>query len=59
MFWNCWRNYYLPTLTSRVKWTNSEINLSKNDLVITKSKDAARSYWPIGRILDIMQVAME
>ena len=36
MFWNCWRNYYLPTWTSRTKRTNSEINLSKNDLVIIK-----------------------
>ena len=36
MFWNCWRNYYLPALTSRSKWTKSEINLSKNDLVIIK-----------------------
>ena len=46
-------NYYLPTLTSRTKWTNYEINLSKNDLVIIKSKDAPRSLWPLGRILDI------
>ena len=53
MFWNCWRNYYLPTLTSRTKWTKSEINLSKNDLVIIKSKDVPRSHWPLGRILDI------
>ena len=31
----------------------SEINLSKNDLVIFKSKDVPRSHWPLGRILDI------
>ena len=53
MLWNCWRNYYLPTLTSHTKWTKSEINLSKNDLVIIKSKDVPRSHWPLGRILDI------
>ena len=53
MSWNCWRNYYLPTLTSRTKWTKSEINLSKNDLAIIKSKDVTRSHWPLGRILDI------
>ena len=53
MFWNCWRNYYLPTLTILTKWTKSEINLSKNDLVIMKSKDVPRSHWPLGTILDI------
>ena len=53
MFWTCWRNYYLPTLTSLTKWTKSEIKLSKNDLVIIKSKDVPRSHWPLGRILDI------
>ena len=53
MFWNCWRNYYLPTLTSRTKWTNSKINLSKNDLAIIKSNDVPRSHWPLSRILDI------
>ena len=52
MFWNYWRNYYLPTLTRRTKWTKSEINLSKNNLVI-KSKDVPRSHCPLGRILDI------
>ena len=30
-----------------------KINLSKNDLVIIKSKDVPRSHWPLGRILDI------
>ena len=53
MFSNCWRNYYLPTLTSCTKCTNSENNLSKNDLVIIKSKDVPRSHWPLGRILEI------
>ena len=53
MFWNCWRNYYLPMLTILIKWTKSEINLSKNDLVIMKSKDVPRSHWPLGTILDI------
>ena len=36
IFWNCWRNYYLPTLTSCTNWTKSDINLSKNILVIIK-----------------------
>ena len=48
MFWKCWRNYCLPTLTSCTKWTNSDINLSRNDLVIIKSKNAPRSHWPLG-----------
>ena len=51
MFWNCRRNCYLSTLTSRTKWTNSEIALSKYDLVIIKSKDVPRSHWTLGRIL--------
>ena len=53
MFWNCLRNYYLPTITSRTKWTKSEIYLSKIDLVIIRSKDVPRSHWPLGRILDL------
>ena len=53
MFWNCWRNCYLPTLTSSTKLTNFEINLSKNDLAIIKSKDAPRSPWPLGRMLNV------
>ena len=53
MFWNCWRNYYSPTLNSRTKWKNSVNKLPKNDLVIIKSKDVPRSHWPLGRILDI------
>ena len=54
MFWNYWINFYLPTLTC-TKWTNSEINLSKNHVVIIKSKDVSRSHWSLGRILDIYQ----
>ena len=54
MFWNCWINFYLPTFTC-TKWTNSEINLSKNHLVIIKSKDVPHSDWSLGRILDIYQ----
>ena len=54
MFWNYWANFYLPTLTC-TKWTNSEINLSKNHLVVIKSKDVSRSHWSLGRILDIYQ----
>ena len=53
MLWNCWRNYYLPTLTSHTKWTKSEINLSKNDLVVIKSKDVPGLHWSLGRILNI------
>ena len=52
MFWSCWRNCYLSTLTSRTKWTNSEITVPKYDLVIIKSKDVPRSHWTLGRILD-------
>ena len=52
MFWNCWKNYYLPTRTSHTKWTNSDINLSKNHLDIIKSKNVPHSHWPLGRILD-------
>ena len=53
MFWNCCGNYYLPIINNHTKWINSEIYLSKNDLIIIKSKDVPRSHWPLGRILDI------
>ena len=29
MSWNCWKNYYSPTLFSRTKWIKSEINLQR------------------------------
>ena len=52
IFWNCWRNYSLLILTSHTKRTNSEINLSKNDLLVIQSKDVAHSHRPLGRILE-------
>ena len=53
MFWKCWLNHYLPTLTKRQKWAKTVENLSVNGLVIIKTKDALRSHWPLGRIIDV------
>ena len=53
MFWKCWLNHYLPTLTNRQKWAKTVENLSVNDLVIIKTKDTPRSQWPLGRISEV------
>ena len=44
MFWKCWLNHYLPTLTNRQKQAKTVENLSVNDLVIIKTKDTPRSH---------------
>ena len=53
MYWDRWLKEYVPTLTSRSKWTQQTRNLKVGDLVIIKSKFIPRNHWPLGRVTEI------
>jgi hypothetical protein len=50
VFWSRWRKEFLPTLQLRRKWRHEHPNLQEGDLVLLRSKEIARSMWPIARI---------
>ena len=50
-FWNRYLKDYLPTLTTRTKWTKQVENLQKGDLVWILEDLTPRGLWPLGRVL--------
>ena len=59
MFWRRWVREYLPTLSIRKKWTTKPRNFEVGDLVIIQQKDVPRSYWPLGRIIEVYEGSNE
>ena len=53
MLWKRWRKEYLPTLTQRKKGLVRNRNFIIGDLVIINESNVPRSYWPLGRIIDV------
>ncbi|XP_045026337.1 uncharacterized protein LOC123470277 [Daphnia magna] len=49
--WNRWLREYLPTLTTRSKWTRSQKNLEANAMVLMVDPKSPRGHWPICRVV--------
>ena len=52
-FWHKWRHEYLQSLQARRKWKQDQDPLKPGDVVLMKSYDSVRNYWPLARILRI------
>ena len=53
VFWIRWKKEYLPSLNLRKRWTQKNRNFRVGDLVIISSHDVPRSYWPMGRTIEV------
>ena len=54
IFWQRWKQEYLPTLTKRPKGTDHVPNLKVDDLVLVSDTETKRRKWPLGRITRVM-----
>ncbi|XP_045028397.1 uncharacterized protein LOC123471281 [Daphnia magna] len=52
--WSRWLREYLPTLTTRNKWTRSQNNLEVNDMVLMVDPKSPRGHWPICRVARVL-----
>ena len=52
-FWRRWLQEWLPSLSTRKKWTSSNREFTVGDVVIVMNKDTARGNWPLGRIVEV------
>ena len=50
-FWMRWKKEYLPTLTTRGKWTEEKLNLRIGELVLIQT-ETPRGQWPLGIITE-------
>ena len=50
--WDRWLKEYLPTLSTRAKWTEVGKDLKEGDVVLVFDKDLPRGRWPLGRIVE-------
>ena len=51
-FWEKWTRDYFHTLRERKTWHVDRRNVSVNDIVIIKDKDAKRSKWKLGLVTE-------
>lgn len=49
-FWSQWSKGYLNNLQGRQKWSQPQLNLQVDDLVLLIEKDIPTMKWPLGRI---------
>ena len=54
VFWDEWHKEYLDSLQSRVKWVDSQPNVSKGDVVLLKNSESPRRDWPMGIIVKVL-----
>ena len=52
LFWSRWKNEYLLLQQRRSKWTGVSRSLSVGDIVLLKDDSAARSSWPMGKVIE-------
>lgn len=57
IFWRRWIREYLPTLQERKKWGNIDRNFAVDDVVLVLNEIVPRSYWPLGRIIEVYQTS--
>ena len=55
MFWKRFIQEYIPTLNVRRKWSTHQRDFKVNDVVLVKSENLKRSFWPLGRIIEVNQ----
>ena len=53
-FWNRWQKQYLNSLQKRQKWTSTQPNLQKDDIVMLKDDSKARNSWPLGKVVQTL-----
>ena len=49
-FWRRWRREYLPTLTTRSKWSRDTTEVKVGELVLVTDDNMPRGHWPVGRV---------
>ncbi len=54
-FWKRWQQEYLKKLLPYKKWLELGKNLKIGDLVLLEDKFAAKSFWPLGRVVKVWQ----
>ena len=54
VFWDRWKKEYLPTLTTRGKWTKKNPSFKVGELVLLQDDDVKRGKWPLARITKVM-----
>ena len=52
-FWNRWMREWVPSLSSRKKWYNSQTNLQVGDIVMLISTENPRAHWPLGKVIEV------
>ena len=50
-FWHRWLQEWIPSLSSRKKWTTSNRDFRVGDVVLMMNSDAVRGHWPLGRVI--------
>lgn len=54
-FFNRWQSEYLNELSIRQKWLKeSQIPFKKGDVVLVQKENAARMYWPLARVVELI-----
>ncbi|XP_050338998.1 uncharacterized protein LOC126765319 [Bactrocera neohumeralis] len=52
-FWRRWQSEYLNPLQTRNKWTRSEPNVQRGDVVLIRGENLPPSVWRMGRVIDV------
>ena len=52
-FWRRWLLEYLPTISTRPKWHNSEVNVEIGDLALLVEKEVPRGKWLLARVIKL------
>ena len=51
-FWKRWMREWLPSLSTRSKWTTKQRDFKVGDVVVVIASDNPRGKWPLGRIVE-------
>ena len=52
-FWQRWMRDWVPSLSSRKKWYQSQKNLQIGDIVLLVSSENPRDHWPLGKVIEV------
>ena len=52
MYWKRFVKEYLTELNNRSKWNKKQRNFVKGDIVLIKSDNIPRSFWPLARVVE-------
>ena len=48
------RRKYLPTLTTRSKWSGDTAEVKVGELVLVADENTSRGHWPVGRVARVI-----